>query len=102
MEFERDGVKLHATVMNCSFLGRSADAAQLEVHRGRRRKRPTDTIDATGVFKASLSLSPEVMFMHLKSPFFLLKILMSACLAMILIWVHCTYMYVHAHELVTV
>ncbi len=45
-EFEREGVKLHATLVNCTFLGQEK-GGELEVHRGRRRQLPTETVDAT-------------------------------------------------------
>lgn len=50
-EFERDGVKLHATVLNSKFLERLEGGRELEVYRGRRREQPWMTIDAAGLFK---------------------------------------------------
>jgi len=54
-EFERDGVKLHATVMNTSFLARYEEREpEMEVYRGRRRQKPRDTFDATRIFEVGV------------------------------------------------
>lgn len=52
-EFEREGVKLHATVMNSKFLEvtQEGSGGALEVHRGRRRQMSRARLDATGVFQ---------------------------------------------------
>ncbi len=51
-EFERDTLKLHATVMNCTFLTHSEDSAPaMELHKGRRRPKHRDTLDASRIFK---------------------------------------------------
>ena len=50
-EFEREGVKLHATVINCKFLSRGSDDMELESHKGKKLMKPKQTIDATGIFK---------------------------------------------------
>ncbi len=48
-EFERKGVKLHATLINSKFLSRGNE--ELEVHRGKRRQKAGVKVDATSLFK---------------------------------------------------
>lgn len=48
-EFEREGVKLHATVINSRFLERAK--GELQVYRGRRREIGSVSINATQLFK---------------------------------------------------
>lgn len=48
-EFERDGVKLHATLMNCKLLEMESGRARLKNPRSRSMKRKT--IDATKILK---------------------------------------------------
>jgi hypothetical protein len=50
-EFEREGVKLHATMLNSKFLEKLEGGRELEVYRGRRREQPWMTIDASRLFK---------------------------------------------------
>ena len=50
-EFEREGVKLHATLMNSKFL---EERGELELHRGKRRFKQSKTINAAGVFKVGV------------------------------------------------
>ncbi len=52
-EFERKGVKLHATLINSKFL--SGDTEELEVYRGMRRQKTSTTVDATALFKVCTS-----------------------------------------------
>ena len=53
-EFEREGVKLHATVMNSKFLEQKRGGGQLEVHKGMKRYKPTISINATELLKVRL------------------------------------------------
>ena len=48
-EFAREGVKLHATLINSKFL--SGGSEELEVHWGRRRRKAGVKVDATILFK---------------------------------------------------
>lgn len=52
-EFEREGVKLHATLMNSKFLGKKT--GELELFRGRKRECPVELVDATRVFQVNTS-----------------------------------------------
>ena len=58
-EFEREGVKLHATLMNSKFLGKKT--GELELFRGRKRECPVELVDATRVFQ--VNTSPECVCM---------------------------------------
>ena len=49
-EFERKGVKLHATLINSKFLIGKDKELELEVYKGMRRYK-TGTVDATALFK---------------------------------------------------
>ena len=59
-EFEREGVKLHATLMNSKFLGKKT--GELELFRGRKRECPVELVDATRVFQ--VNTSPECVCMR--------------------------------------
>ena len=53
-EFERDGVKLHATLMNSKFpVGAAKDAAERERKNWRRREGPQRDIPAKQPFNAT-------------------------------------------------
>ena len=49
-EFERKGVKLHATLINSKFLSRGDE---MEVYQGMRRFKTDTTVDATTLFKVN-------------------------------------------------
>ena len=49
-EYEREGVKLHATVMNSKFPYTEKDTVTSGGYRG---SRPRDSFDARGVFRVS-------------------------------------------------
>ena len=64
LEFQREGVKLHATVMNAGFLSRYAEeeesSREMEVYRGRRRQKPRDNFDATRLFEVGVIWAREL------------------------------------------
>ena len=60
-EFEREGVKLHATVLNSKFLERLEGGGELEVYRGKKREQPWMTINASGLFKVCCYVMKELL-----------------------------------------
>ena len=72
-EYEREGVKLHATVMNSKFpYTEKKDAVSSGGYRG---SRPRDSFDARGVFQVSIQLVTfHIQPMSSKQPFSIMSL----------------------------